>query len=146
VLGLLGTGVALAVAAASYSGHTSQTGHRVKVSVNQSNLVSFSIDYDERCYTPAGKVAGTSNGSFSFVPSTGVSPDPEGNFSHHAAFNHVKTNSGNQFFNSSDDVTGKLKAKSASGTFAFTGRFYSNTGKYLGQCKTGTLSWSAKKK
>ncbi len=145
---VLAAGVALAAGSTTYAGHTSQGRlHPVTVTVDAQKHVAFNIRYNESCYTPAGKLAGGSNGTFGFNLGAGVAVTGQSSFSHKASFHHVRT-SGTppQFFNSTDQVNGKVGTGSASGTFSFIGKFYDQHGVYKGSCKTGALHWSAKKK
>lgn len=145
---VLAAGVAVAASGTvSYDGHTSQgRKHPVGVTLNAQQRIGYTIQYDESCYTPSGKLAGGSNGTFGFKPSAGVTADSHGNFTHTASFSHVRTSgSPPQYFNSTDKVSGQVGTSTASGTFSFSGKFYDQHGAFKGSCKTGTLHWSAKK-
>ena len=141
-------GIAVAAGTSTYTGHTSQgKSHRVSLTVNAQQKLGFEIRYVETCAGPTGKSAGSSHGSFGFQPSANVVASSSGRFSHTASFRHVKTSgSPPQYFNSTDKVVGRIRGNSASGTFAFSGKFYDAHGHYKGSCQTGTLTWSVKRK
>ena len=143
----LAAGVAVAAGSASYSGHTSQgSSHAVSLTVDAQRRLGFKIEYNERCYSPSGALAGSSHGTFGFNPDAGVTVDSHGHFNHEARFTHVKTSgSPPQFFNSTDKVAGQIGSTTASGTFSFNGRFFSQRGVFKGSCTTGTLYWKATK-
>jgi hypothetical protein len=158
---VLAAGVAVAATGTvSYDGHTSQgracgsSGRAtcsVQVTVDGQRRIGYTINYRERCYTPAGKLVGGSNGVFGFNPRADVTADTNGNFTDTAPFRHHRTQpakgSKPQYFNSTDKVSGQVGSSTASGTFSFSGKFYTEPvhGVFVGTCKTGTVHWSAKK-
>jgi hypothetical protein len=145
----LSASVALAAGLTRYSGHTSQgKSFRATLTVDAGHRLAFSIKYAEQCFTPTHMRLASSRGTFGFEPvgGRGVMPDQHGKFSHTATFHHQPTTERTEYFNSTDKVSGRIKGKTASGTFSFDGRFYRRDGTYLGSCRTGTLHWSVRKR
>lgn len=127
----------------AFSGTTSQS-LAFKVTVDSLRRVGLTIAYSETCTNPDGSTAGSSTGTFTFTSSAGVALDANGRFSHSTTFSRTLTNGQQQYFNSTDQVTGRVASTRASGTFSFTGQFYSAaTNAPLGTCITGTVNWSA---
>ena len=135
---VVATGVALA--ATLYTGSTSQD-EAVALKSSGGAVTLFKLLLTEHCRNPSGGSTGSTAGHYTHRGRLGL--NRFGHFFHRVAKRRLLTAQKNQRFNVTISFEGTVRGRHASGTFKGVFRFFTLSGRYVGSCTTGTVSWSA---